>query len=69
MKKCMWIIAVLWFVVENQFFGWNALPQSANELLADGIGYILVSLAVMSGRLGIVVSTAHHNARKSITIK
>lgn len=80
MKKCMWIIAALWFITENQFFGWNMTPQSANELVADGIGYVLISLAVMSGRLGAtVVITNHSNdvitvdtkakARKSVPIK
>lgn len=76
MKKWMWIIAVLWFVTENQFFGWNLTPQSANELLADGIAYILISLAVMSGRLGVTVTINQGavdlnkvDTSKSVTIK
>lgn len=81
LKPMMWIIAILWFLVENQFFGWNAMPQSANELLADGIGYILVSLAVIAGRIGVVVNVHNHTndtveitsdgmkQRKSVPIK
>lgn len=77
MKKLMWLIAVLWFLTENQFFGWNLTPQSANELLADGIAYILISLAVMSGRLGVTITVNRGeavdlnkvNSGKSVTIK
>lgn len=60
MKACMWTIAVLWFVTENTFFGWNLTPHSANELLADGISYVLIALAVMSGRLGVTINVQNY---------
>lgn len=43
-----WTILLLsiWFwVMENNYFGWNALPQSEAELLCDGIVLLIAALA------------------------
>lgn len=37
-------LAIVFFVHENEFFGWNQLPQSAEECLADGIVVLLLAL-------------------------
>lgn len=38
-------IAICFFISQNNYFGWNALPQSDVELIADGITMLLVTLA------------------------
>jgi hypothetical protein len=38
-------IALLWGILENCYFGWNWLPGSDAELIADGIGFLLWALA------------------------
>ena len=44
----IWFIGICWGVFENQYFGWNSLPQSNAELLADGLAFLLMALAVMT---------------------
>lgn len=39
----IWLL-LFWFVVSNSYFGWNALPKSDAELVADGVGVVLVAL-------------------------
>lgn len=34
--------------VETHHFGWNALPASDAEVIADGIGLVLTALAVLA---------------------
>lgn len=38
------IIAILFFIGQNNYFGWNARPQSPEELICDGIVLVLVAL-------------------------
>lgn len=37
------------FIAQNSYFGWHAIPQSDMELLADGITMILLAMAVKGG--------------------
>lgn len=49
-----WVVllwAIAFFILQNQYFGWNALPQSNAELLADGITAILFAMAFMKDRV------------------
>jgi hypothetical protein len=39
------IIAIMFFVSQNNYFGWNLKPMSDMELLTDGIALLLLSLA------------------------
>ena len=49
MSKSAWllVLALIFFVHENNYFGWNRLPQSPEELLADGIVVLLVAMSVL----------------------
>lgn len=41
------IVWIFWcyFYCENQYFGWNYLPHSDAEMIADGIGLLILALA------------------------
>lgn len=41
-------LAVVFWVMENSYFGWNWKPQSDAELLADGIVLVLLALAIVA---------------------
>ena len=43
----LWLI---WFILENRYFGWNALPKSDVELIACGIGFILLAIAIAKAK-------------------
>lgn len=45
------VMGVLWFVAENQHFGWNRSPQSDAELLADGIFALFCALFALAWSL------------------
>jgi len=40
------LIGFSFFLMQNNYFGWNAMPKSDAELLADGITMLLFALAV-----------------------
>lgn len=44
------LFAGWYFVAENNYFGWNQLPASPEELIADGIFLVLLSLAFEKDR-------------------
>ena len=46
------VLAFLFFMHQNQYFGWNKQPQSDTELIADGITYLLIALAFLAGKWG-----------------
>lgn len=39
-------IGLIYFIAENNFYGWNITPQSDFEVLADGINMIIWAMAV-----------------------
>lgn len=43
-------MAVWFFITENAYFGWNARPQSADELICDGITMVLLALSLRTRR-------------------
>ena len=43
-------LAFLFFMHQNQYFGWNKQPQSDTELIAVGITYLLIALAFLAGK-------------------
>jgi hypothetical protein len=45
-----WWIAFLFYVEQNSYFGWNAMPKSDAELIADGITLLLTALAFKDHR-------------------
>lgn len=47
----IWFIALLFFVEENQFYGWNHWPKTGGELIADGIFCLLMALAYLGERM------------------
>lgn len=40
------LLAVSYFMEQNEYYGWNAKPKSDMELLTDGIWALLVILAL-----------------------
>lgn len=46
----LWLFVVAWYVVQNSYFGWNWRPQSDAELVSDGIGFVLVAIAITGTR-------------------
>lgn len=44
------LLALGWFALVNWYFGWNAFPMSDAELIADGIGLLLIAAWVMHSR-------------------
>lgn len=43
-------VAVCFFLAQNNYFGWNAHPQSDAELVADGITMLLIALCFTGER-------------------
>lgn len=52
------LASIAYSLVKANHFGWGALPYSDAELIADGIGVVILSIAV-------VVFVLIENARKS----
>ncbi len=46
MNAWRWFVSLLFFVEQNMYFGWNGIPKSDAELIADGITMILLSMAI-----------------------
>ncbi len=44
MKHIILFLLILWHVSTTKYFGWNFLPQSADEYICDGI--MIVGLLV-----------------------
>lgn len=47
MNVAILICAVGFFFMENNYFGWNALPKSSAELICDGLVLVLFSLSFL----------------------
>jgi hypothetical protein len=45
MNWWIFFFAVLFWIAENNYFGWNLLPKSDAELIADGIVMIILAIA------------------------
>lgn len=39
------VISVAYFWLTNDYFGWNFDPKSPEEVIADGIGFLILALA------------------------
>ena len=48
MNSIILLIAVIYIICANSFFGNNWLPQSEAEVIADGIGCLLIALAFIN---------------------
>ena len=44
-------LAAMWFVHQNNYFGWNSKPQSDAELIADGIFYLALLMAILASKV------------------
>ena len=42
-----WYLPIQFFFSQNDYFGWNRLPKSDFELIADGITLLLVAMAII----------------------
>lgn len=40
------LFAISFYILENRYFGWNKLPQSQAEVIADGIVVILLAISL-----------------------
>lgn len=40
------LIAVFFFWLQNEFFGWNGFPQTPEELICDGVTILLFVIAL-----------------------
>lgn len=41
----VWWVAVLWGLIEGDYFGWHFIPQSDAELICDGIAFLILAMA------------------------
>jgi hypothetical protein len=48
MNLQVFICAVLFWLAQNSYFGWNWLPKSDAEMIADGITYLLLAMSFMT---------------------
>ena len=48
----LWIffLGLVYGVSLNRYFGWNWRPQSAEEVIADGIFVLIMSLAMLAAK-------------------
>jgi hypothetical protein len=47
MSYCWYIVPLTYFINQNSYFGWNRLPKSDAELIADGITLLLIVLVAI----------------------
>lgn len=40
------MLAIFWGIFETAYFGWNLEPHSDAEIICDGIGFIILALAL-----------------------
>ncbi len=45
-KVCLWVMAISYGLAETDYFGWNILPKSFEELVCDAITLFLTYLAL-----------------------
>lgn len=45
MSFIIFCIAVTFWVIQNNYFGWNVTPKSDVELVTDGISFVLFAMA------------------------
>lgn len=57
MSHVILFIAVAFFILQNWFFGWNAYPQSAAEVVCDGIVLLILAIALAVRAFTAVTST------------
>jgi hypothetical protein len=50
MNRRLWILALTWITAETWYFGWNWVPHSNAEIICDGIGMLIMALAIFSPR-------------------
>lgn len=43
----VFIIAIGFFILLNKHFGWNGYPKSSDELICDGISFVLLAMAFL----------------------
>jgi hypothetical protein len=48
-KLALWVLAIGFSLEQNCYFGWNFTARSDAELIADGIGAVLLAIAVIWG--------------------
>lgn len=44
-RQMLWMIAIIFGVASNAWFGWNWTPKSDAEVICDGIVLLLVAVA------------------------
>lgn len=49
-------LAVMFFIHQNQYFGWNKEPASDAELIADGITFLLFALAFLGNSVTVSIN-------------
>lgn len=47
----LYLIAIFYAYLVNRHFGWNWSPTNDAELIADGIGLMLVAMAVIASAI------------------
>jgi hypothetical protein len=50
MNWYIWIFATAAFIGENSYFGWNMVPKSDAEMIADLIVLAIFAIAFSGGR-------------------
>lgn len=49
-RRGWYIIAFVWALAETAYFGWNWFPYRTAEIVADGIGIALLTVALVVNR-------------------
>jgi hypothetical protein len=47
MNWWIFFLAIAFWIEENNYFGWNMIPASQAELIADGIVILIVAIAML----------------------
>ena len=46
--KVVFLIALFYAFFETAYFGWNAIPQSPEEVICDGIAFAILAMGFMT---------------------
>jgi len=47
----LWMLALIFGIVSNAWFGWNWMPKSDAEVICDGMGLLLLAVACAVSKL------------------
>lgn len=54
MNWCIYSIAIIFGIIKMNFFGWHFEPQSGEEVICDGIMFLMFALSIPSDKKEII---------------